>query len=233
MHIREWRPDEYTAIESRGLVLSYAAILAHRGNVWFAVDPVTDSEYVVKALEKGDRELFILPWLLDHPALRNVVLPAEIITCEKSCLIIMPRLIPGTDLLFASHTPKHMTVMLHGFAGLIECVEVLHRNNIAHMDIDNENFVYADRDISFGSHFIKKGSVYLIDFGATRRFDSGPGTNVIIHDYKEAGGHYRPPEGKDAVDPYAYDIYSIGVNLKLCWEVSTVICQLYETLQLQ
>ena len=70
------------------------------------------------------------------------------------------------------------------------------------------------------------GSVYFIDFGSARLLPSGPGTGVIIYDWAMNGGHYEPPEGRDAVDPYAYDIYSIGSAFKdMCSVSSGPYCQ--------
>ena len=60
---------------------------------------------------------------------------------------------------------------------------------------------------------VTRRSLYFIDFGSTRIFSSGPGSGVVIHDWKIAGGHVDPPEGSESVDPFAYDIYSLGETI--------------------
>lgn len=54
---------------------------------------------------------------------------------------------------------------------------------------------------------------FYIDFGSSRHMPSGPESGAVIHDYKRMGGHFPPPEGTDALDPYAYDIYSMGATI--------------------
>lgn len=61
---------------------------------------------------------------------------------------------------------------------------------------------------------------YFIDLGSSRHRASGPGSEAaIIHDYASAGGHYDPPEGLENVDPFAYDIYALGVCFEEICEV--------------
>ncbi|KAH8100142.1 hypothetical protein BXZ70DRAFT_1008645 [Cristinia sonorae] len=219
MFQRELRPDERAVLLERGWQQQRVAEFSRRGNVWWFVDPVTTSSYIVKAVEKGDRELSILPWLLNQPTLSSVILPAEIIECKNSSLIVTPGLSSVARIVHALGDRRLVERTVDAFLRLVECVEIFHQNNIAHMDIDLENFVFADTDICCGPHTFKKDSFYLIDFGATRRFDSGPGTNIVIDDFREAGGHYPPPEGMDAVEPFAYDIFSLGKALITWWDI--------------
>lgn len=65
-------------------------------------------------------------------------------------------------------------------------------------------------------------TIYYIDFEATRILPSGPGSDIRINDfYSAGGGKYIPPEGVDALDPYAYDIYSLGILYDAIFRVSS------------
>lgn len=65
-------------------------------------------------------------------------------------------------------------------------------------------------------------TIYYIDFEATRVLPSGPGSGIRINDFFSAGGgKYIPPEGVDALDPYAYDIYSLGILYDAVFRVSS------------
>lgn len=48
--------------------------------------------------------------------------------------------------------------------------------------------------------------MFYIDLGST----SGPGSGVRIRDFRFHGGKFIPPEGLDAFEPYAYDIFALG-----------------------
>lgn len=81
-------------------------------------------------------------------------------------------------------------------------------------DIATANMVHSFEPMDQGLFAIPEGVIYFIDFGSTRLLPSGPGSGIHIYDWSDAGGHYDPPEGKDVVDPYAYDIYSLGHTLR-------------------
>lgn len=80
-------------------------------------------------------------------------------------------------------------------------------------DISTENIVWAAEDVSFEGLNIAMGKIFFIDFGSARILPAGPGSGVRIHDIREYGGKWEPSEGFDAVDPYSYDIDSLGVVL--------------------
>lgn len=52
---------------------------------------------------------------------------------------------------------------------------------------------------------------------------SGPGNGAVIQDYMKIGGHFPPPEGSDNLDPYAYDIYSLGQTMQTTCRVRDLI----------
>ena len=115
----------------------------------------------------------------------------------------------------------------------------MHENNIAFIvgvalditpysnhfqDIKPDNMVLSGRISSFRGSPIPKDSIYFIDFGAARILPGGPGSGVTISDYGSAPGSYRPPEGTNNLDPYAYDIYALGETL--FWFVKVRMCPL-------
>lgn len=57
-------------------------------------------------------------------------------------------------------------------------------------------------------------SVFFIDFGSARILPSGPGTGVMINDWESGPGTTPPPEGKEVLDPYAYDVFALGTSLE-------------------
>lgn len=71
-----------------------------------------------------------------------------------------------------------------------------------------------------GQYDIAPGSIYYIDFGAARVLPSGPGSGVVITDWEENGGTWPPPEDTQMLDPYAYDMYSLGVTFDYAYWVS-------------
>lgn len=59
---------------------------------------------------------------------------------------------------------------------------------------------------------VQESKCYLIDFGSSKELPPPPrgGHGDICVPFLPTGGHYDPPEGKDSVNPYAYDIYCTG-----------------------
>lgn len=83
-----------------------------------------------------------------------------------------------------------------------------------------DNLVFTDEDRELGSFKIAAKEVFFIDYGSSRQMPSGPGSGAVIHDYRTMGGHYPPPEGKDSLDPFAYDIYALGQTIVSIYSVS-------------
>ncbi|KAH8100163.1 kinase-like domain-containing protein [Cristinia sonorae] len=168
---------------------------------------------VIKVVEKarGSKEAQTIMSLQRLPSTsRSPVIPAELVECEKSTLILMPYL-PSVSRYFWAASEAH-SFFLYAFTQMIAAVEALHNNNIAHLDIAITNFTFVQSDIKFGSVELKKDDIYLIDFDTTKHFESGPGSNITVTDFH--GGHYAPPEGPELVDPYAYDVFSLGMTLR-------------------
>ena len=66
-------------------------------------------------------------------------------------------------------------------------------------------------------------SRYFIDFGSSRLLPAGPGTGIVINDFFSGGGRWKPPEGVDDLDPYLYDIFTLGNTVDQFLEVRATI----------
>lgn len=74
--------------------------------------------------------------------------------------------------------------------------------------------VFSTTPIVIRGFNVPGDSVFFIDFGSARILPSGPGTGVRINDWDVARGTIPPPEGTEALDPYAYDVFALGAALE-------------------
>ncbi|KAI0344443.1 hypothetical protein BDW22DRAFT_1354476 [Trametopsis cervina] len=89
----------------------------------------------------------------------------------------------------------------------------MHENGIAHFDIHMDNLVVCCRpSLPTSSFLVQESKCYFIDFGSSKQLPPPPrgGHGDICVPFLPFGGHYEPPEGRDSVNPYAYDIYCAG-----------------------
>ena len=80
-------------LRESSLNLSTLPSLTKSQDAWGRVCPVTDDNghrFVIKSVVKGSPELTNVKTLLDLPSPRNHTVPAEVIDCEKTSLIVMP-----------------------------------------------------------------------------------------------------------------------------------------------
>ena len=63
---------------------------------------------------------------------------------------------------------------------------------------------------------IEPGKVYIIDYGASRRLELGPGRQPAV-ELPET--QCKPPLGMKRFDPYSWDVYCTGVLFKTFVEV--------------
>jgi len=199
-----WRPDELTALQNKGIEL--VTRLDIRNAVQLCRSD-SGEEFVVKCLHQDSIELETLRTLLSLPSSRNHVVPCELIPCETTTLVLMPYLY---DLCDIDCLGVHGT--LHILSELVEALSFMHEHCIAHADVAERNAVTCKQGIvtEYRQWRISPDRVYLIDFECSRSFPKGPGQGLKIRDWRDHAGHYDPPEGKDLVDPYAYDVYSLG-----------------------
>ncbi|KAI0344455.1 hypothetical protein BDW22DRAFT_1427165 [Trametopsis cervina] len=153
-------------------------------------------------------EIHALQCLLAISSSRNHTIPVEIIPCSKTTIIVMPWLHE------AAFMPWHSLDTLTDVIGqVLQGVEFMHENGIAHFDIHLDNLVICRTPPLPTSPFpVEESKCYLIDFGSSKQLPPPPrgGHGDICFPYLPFGGHYDPPEGRDSVNPYAYDIYSTG-----------------------
>ncbi|TCD63753.1 hypothetical protein EIP91_004968 [Steccherinum ochraceum] len=205
----QWHDDEIRALTERGLILENRGPLDRFNRV----RPCYDSHerfFVAKAVPKDSSEVSVLRSLQAITCLRNRTIPAELVDCQHSTVVIMPFL---DTLRMASPEYVTMEQYLYLFTQIIEGLDFMHERHITFGDIDAENIVWSVEAVNLRSFNIEADALYYIDFGAARRLSAGPGSGVTISDYKKHGGHFRPPEGADNLDPYAYDVYCLGETL--------------------
>ena len=85
------------------------------------------------------------------------------------------------------------------------------------------NLVYTREACTIGQFDLPEWTLYFIDFGSSRRLSAGPGSGVVINDYWSGAGRWDPPEGVDNLDPYAYDIYALGVTVHQLLDVCNLL----------
>ena len=93
-------------------------------------------------------------------------------------------------------------------------------------DLHAENLLYASESRhGAGDLKVKAGRAYFIDFGISQRFSPifGLTNGTTTVPFQQDLGHYPPPEGIEAVNPYAYDMYCMG-------EVINYFCRVRVTL---
>ncbi|RPD66999.1 hypothetical protein L227DRAFT_10966 [Lentinus tigrinus ALCF2SS1-6] len=95
---------------------------------------------------------------------------------------------------------------------MVEAVELLHRHNIAHMDVAINNFVVAMEHHVQLHDCVELGKIHIIDFGASHQFELGPGQQPAI----ELPPTQAPkPQGIKRLDPFSWDVYCLGDAFQL------------------
>ncbi|KAI0337436.1 hypothetical protein BDW22DRAFT_944753 [Trametopsis cervina] len=102
----------------------------------------------------------------------------------------------------------------------VQGLEFMHENGIAHFDVHETNMVVCSKPSLATSPFpVQVSRCYLTDFGSSKELPPPPkgSHGDICVPFFPMGGHYDPPEGRDDVNPYAYDIYCTGrTALSMC-----------------
>ncbi|KAI0337435.1 hypothetical protein BDW22DRAFT_1349153 [Trametopsis cervina] len=153
-------------------------------------------------------ELDILQRLLAISSSRNHTIPAEIITCSKTSIIVMPYLREAIIMSWDS-----LDTLTDVIWQVLQGLEFMHENGIAHFDVHLDNLVVCCKPSLPTSLFpVEQSKCYFIDFGSSKQLPPPPrgGHGDIYIPFLPYGGHYDPPEGRERVNPYAYDIYSTG-----------------------
>ncbi|KAI0345825.1 hypothetical protein BDW22DRAFT_1353433 [Trametopsis cervina] len=210
VHIYEWSEEELQIPIHRRLTLHRYQDLQQRVRSY-------SDEYgtllVLKPVDKDNEqsariELRVLQRLLTTSSSRNHTIPAEIVPCSATSVVVMPWL---NEITFLSwHSLDTLTDVIRQ---VLQGLEFMHENGIAHFDIYETNVVVCCEPSLPTSPFpVQESRCYLIDFGSSKELPPPPrgGHGDICVPFLPTGGHYDPPEGKDSVNPYAYDIYCAG-----------------------
>ncbi|KAI0676927.1 kinase-like domain-containing protein [Trametes maxima] len=165
-------------------------------------------QYAVKVLRTETEELAIYERLLkevDCP--QNHILPSEIVTSDHP-LLIMPRL--GSIINAISIGPPPLRRVLDIFYDLIEGLEYIHDRCIAHLDLCTGNVLVAHPNDTVFHKEIIPWRAYIIDFDTSQQLKFGPGVQPVI---PLPEMQVSPPNGLLEFDPYAWDVYCLGLLL--------------------
>ncbi|KAI0337458.1 hypothetical protein BDW22DRAFT_1364117 [Trametopsis cervina] len=208
VNIIEWSKEELQVPINRSLTLDKYL------DLWKRVRSYYDEHgtlFVLKSTEKeqfGSPERRVLQRLLAIPSSRNHTIPAEIVPCTETSIIVMPWLAPVVFVPW--HTLDTLTDVIWQ---VLQGLEFMHENGIAHFDIHITNLALCTEPSLPTSPFpVQESRCYFIDFGGSKELPPPPrgGHGDTCVPFLPFGGHYDPPEGTDSVNPYAYDIYSTG-----------------------
>ncbi|EKM54107.1 uncharacterized protein PHACADRAFT_209928 [Phanerochaete carnosa HHB-10118-sp] len=194
----DWTEDELCHLRARDLDR------ANRVQLWYVPG---GPDMVVKSLDLNSTELAILKVLLGHRSPNNRTIPTELLPCEQTCLALMPALnrTTGYGIWFFFERIIQFT------HDLIEGIEFMHSLGIAHCDVHPNNIVQAVPAEQY-TPSVEAGRIYLIDFGISRVMSAAPAS--LRDEAIEIQGHFTPPEGRDAAEPYSYDVYCVGSAIK-------------------
>ncbi|KAI0728098.1 kinase-like domain-containing protein [Irpex lacteus] len=211
-----WSDAEIHAITERRLIFKRSYDYYERVRSFF---DTTGALWVLKSVDSNSEELVTLKFLSSCPSSSNHTLPTEIIPCGDTCLIRMPFVRDGSLVLW-----KSIEEIYDATEQYLEGLQFMHRLGIAHLDIAWRNVVYAQNSHpAIDSLAVSIRRAYFIDFGCAKRFLPvvGYSNGSTVIPFPPNTGHYPPPEGNEAVNPYAYDMYCMGWVLN-CFCRSTV-----------
>ncbi|KAI0768318.1 hypothetical protein BD413DRAFT_696126 [Trametes elegans] len=170
-------------------------------------------QYAVKILTLETEEKAIYERLLqdlDDPT--SHTLPCEV-TTDGHPLLIMP-CARGHFSLPRWEITLHRTLSL--FLQLVEGVEYLHRQNIAHLDLCDGNVVGARLEDAENHACLVSRKLYIIDFDTSMQLDAGPGEQPAL---TLPPTQVRPPNNLKYFDPYSWDVYCLGNMMNNMLEV--------------
>lgn len=201
----EWTEDELAQLRARELQ-HYPLGLdsANRVQLWFGP---SGPDLVVKSLDNSSPELTVLRTLLARPAPGNRTVPTELIACDATTLAIMPALNRTTGYAIWPDLDR----ILQFAHDLLQGIDFMHSLGIAHCDVHPDNVVQAVPTAEYGPS-VEAGRIYIIDFGISRFVPAKAALSAV--EATEMQGHYTPPEGRDAAEPFSYDVYCVGSAIK-------------------
>ncbi|KAI0093349.1 hypothetical protein BDY19DRAFT_421811 [Irpex rosettiformis] len=200
-----WTDAEEQVTNDRGLRFQY--IHDYYGRVRSFYDS-EENLWVLKSVNHDSPEIPLQRALASHPSPSNHTLPAEIISCSGTYLILTPFIMESYVVGWES-LEELFTAAEQYFEGL----QFMHQLGIAHLDLHAENLMYDRKPHSATGALATQGRrAYIIDFGLSKRFNPlyGFTNGTTLVPFEKDVGHYPPPEGIEAVNPYGYDIYCMG-----------------------
>ncbi|KAI0363818.1 hypothetical protein BV20DRAFT_1006793 [Pilatotrama ljubarskyi] len=159
--------------------------------------------YAVKILEAEHEEAHIYERLRGDPKPQNHTIPFEIVHSEPE-LLIMPCL---THMSSLPSDDWPLSAFFALFLQIVEGVEYLHNQRIAHLDLCDGNVLVATERMASFDNRLTPGRIYIIDYHTSRQLPSGPGVHPPIH---LPPTQIPPPLDNRLFDPYSWDVYCLG-----------------------
>ncbi|KAI0751755.1 hypothetical protein C8Q80DRAFT_1159179 [Daedaleopsis nitida] len=192
---------EHPAIKARGIDLT---MVLKPGVAWQNIS--LSARYVVKALNSAGQEAVIYERLRGmNSASPNHTLPgAEVIHGERPLLIL-----PAVGEFMPSFSTWDLLTLLRCYHQILEGVEFLHDQRIAHLDFCTDNLLLSDVE-EVEAHPtlpLEAHKIYIMDFGESQQFELAPGRQPAI---KLPPSHITPPNDMTHFDPYSWDMLCVG-----------------------
>ncbi|TFK78954.1 hypothetical protein K466DRAFT_606522 [Polyporus arcularius HHB13444] len=208
----------HPALAARAISLESPWCQAPR--VWRTVEDVEGNWdapcYVVKVLVPGSVEAPVYELLASDGLAHAHIIPAEVVRDERSDFLLMPALLDP----FAIPRRWDTEEVLDFCHQVLQGIEDLHAVKIAHLDIHEGNVLMATSYEATRHANTKAGTIYLIDFGSSRVLARGPGEQEPIELPPSAVPKFAD---RPVFDPYAWDMYCVGVLFTSILEVSNPI----------
>ncbi|EIW59044.1 uncharacterized protein TRAVEDRAFT_71254 [Trametes versicolor FP-101664 SS1] len=165
--------------------------------------------WVVKIVEPGNQEAVIYQRLQRSPCRRNHTVPCDIIDSEgQKTILLMPQV---RSLAAARLSRWPLSKVMDVFLQVVEGVEYLHEQRIAHMDIcDGNTRMATDWEVKMDRRLAAERA-YIIDFGTSRQLSLGPGVQTAM---PLLYAQVPRPRDMDYFDPYSWDVYCLGKLLE-------------------
>ncbi|TBU48898.1 hypothetical protein BD309DRAFT_911182 [Dichomitus squalens] len=158
---------------------------------------------VVKVLNPDNEEAGVLEKFQTDLRSPNHVIPGEVIRSTPP-LLLMPCILElkNIDLYKAP-----LTVLVNLFLQILEGVDHLHSQRVAHLDLCTGNITAAFDEHAVHDRRIEAGKIYLIDFQTSRQLKLRPGEQPAVLLPKT---QVPPPGGMKHFDPYSWNVYCLG-----------------------
>ncbi|KAI0041643.1 hypothetical protein FA95DRAFT_1576240 [Auriscalpium vulgare] len=189
----EWKDDQLEALAKRRITLTAYAM--NWATTVVAAKGHAGECYVIKVVDRDSEELSILRILSHLPNRHNHTIPAEILECDSTAIIVMPRMNPEGRASNRWRSDPSWS-MFNVVEQLIEGVAFMHHNSIAYIDITLSNVVFDDQG----------DKVYFIDFGSSRWLPDYRAGDIVDN----VQAHYHPKDAANARQPFLFDIFGLG-----------------------